>query len=88
MILSINEELFDNKSWFKAGRIVQYIAENNKKDVIQYGISYNENVFEVCTILRHYTTRNIRLVPFKYGFTMYLTKNDQESGVHDERQEF
>ncbi len=84
MKLSINEKSFDNKSWFKAGRIVQYIAANKEKDIIQYGIGYNENVFEICTILRHYTTRHIKLVPLKYGFSMYFTKNDQERGVYDE----
>lgn len=50
---------FDNKSWFKAGRIVQYLITNKEKDVIRYGVGFNENVFEICAILRHFTKRNI-----------------------------
>lgn len=84
MKLSINEKSFSNKSWFKAGRIVQYIVANKDKDVIQYGIDCTENIFEICTIVQRYTTRNIKLVPLKYGFSMYLTKNNQERGVYDE----
>lgn len=84
MRLSINEKLFSNKSWFKAGRIVQYIAANKDKDAIQYGINCTENIFEIRTIVQRYTTRSIKLVPLKYGFSMYLTKNDQERGVYDE----
>lgn len=83
MKLSIDEKSFENESWFHAGRIAQYIADNKDKDVIQYGIGYNRNVFEICTIVQHYTTRSIKLVPLKYGFSMYLTKNDQEGRVYD-----
>lgn len=84
MRLSINEESFSNKSWFKAGQIVQHIIVNKDKDVIQYGVDCNENIFEICTILRKYTTHDIKLVPLKYGFSMYLTKNYQKMGVYDE----
>ena len=65
---------FDNKSWFKAGRIVQYLITNKEKDVIRYGIGFNENVFEIRAILRHFTKRNIELIPLKYGFEMHLIK--------------
>lgn len=81
MKLSISEKSFDNKSWFKAGNIIRYLVANKEKDIIQYGVGYNENVFEICTILQHYTTRHIKLIPLKYGFSVYLIKNNQERSV-------
>lgn len=66
----------NNRSWFIAGRIIEYITLNRDKKVLQYGIAHNENVFEICDIVRQYTDRHIKLVPLKHGFSMYLTSEE------------
>ena len=69
------EKTFSNESWFKAGKIIQYIMDNRDKRVLQYGISFNENAFEICSIVKQRLKldREIKLVPLNYGFSMYIT---------------
>lgn len=70
---TIEEKSYDGKSWFKAGRIIQCICQNEDKNVIEFGIGGNENVFEIYEIVRKYTARHINLVPLRHGFSMRLT---------------
>lgn len=65
---------FSKESWFKAGRIFQYIMDNRDRDVLQYGISFNEDVFEICSILEQRINREIKLIPLNAGFSMHLTR--------------
>lgn len=65
---------YNNWSCFQAGRIIQFIRDNNDKDVVEFGVSKNQDINEICLIVSHYTERNIRIEPREYGFYIILEK--------------
>lgn len=64
---------YSRKSFFKAGQIVQHIIEHKEERVINYSLSYDNNIYEVVDILKQHTNREIVLTPILYGFNICLT---------------
>ena len=59
-----SEKKYSNESWFKAGKIIQYIMDNRDKRVLQYVIGFNENAFEICSIVKQRIKLDIEIKLF------------------------
>lgn len=70
---------YNNLSCFQAGRIIQCVLDNKDKDVVEFGISKDQDINEICLIVSHYTERSIRIEPREYGFHMILKRQNFRS---------